>query len=386
MLSSTTSGASLRLCSTFLLLFVFGWEVNASPAGSAYTVTDLETLGGTGSYAYGVNSSGQTAGYSTLSGDSTVQAFRYGAALNGLGTLSGFTSSTGRGVNDFGQVVGFAHDLGGTTTEAFRTAPNASINPATDGLGTLGGNSSAAYGINSSGAVVGASQITPSTSQQHAFIYSGTTMTDLHTLGGTNSVAYGINDSGQIVGWSHITGDSVTHSFIWQGGTMTDLALPGEVESEAYAINSAGHIVGAIRTSAANVWQGYLRNGSTTVDMGVLSGGVSTFAYAINDADIAVGYMNTTGGPDSAVRFSNSTLVNLNDLIDPSTGWILNRAYGINGSGQIVGDGTIGDEPHAFLLTPVPEPSFVSLPGCAVLLVRRTRRCCPARIGPTDGR
>ncbi len=59
---------------------------------------------------------------------------------------------------------------------------------------------------------------------------------------------------------------------------------------------------------------------------------------------------------------------NLNDLIDPSSGWTL-MATGINDAGQIVGAGfNPQGEYHAFLLTPiVPEPSTLSLLSGAVL-------------------
>ena len=64
-------------------------------------------------------------------------------------------------------------------------------------LGTLGGASSSAYGINDSGQVVGQAD-TPG-GQHHAFLYNGGKMIDLGTLGGANSSAHDINDSGQIV-------------------------------------------------------------------------------------------------------------------------------------------------------------------------------------------
>src|SRR5262245_29174684 len=68
-------------------------------------------------------------------------------------------------------------------------------------LGTLGGNSYA-YGVNSSGEVVGYSQLADFHTE-HAFLWDGT-MHDLGTLGGASSHATGINDNGVVVGYSQV--------------------------------------------------------------------------------------------------------------------------------------------------------------------------------------
>ena len=107
--------------------------------------------------------------------------------------------------------------------------------------------SSEAYGINSSGTIVG--DATTSGNQfDHAFSYSGGDMTDLGTLGGSSSVAHGINSSGTIVGDAY-TSSGADHAFSYSGGVMTDLApylaslgLTGT--SEAEAIDDNGDIVG----------------------------------------------------------------------------------------------------------------------------------------------
>ena len=59
----------------------------------------------------------------------------------------------------------------------------------------------------------------------------------------------------------------------------------------------------------------------------------------------------------------------LNNLIDRTLGWTLTDATGINESGQIVGYGTIasGGPIHAFLLTPIPEPSTLVLLGIGAM-------------------
>ena len=66
---------------------------------------------------------------------------------------------------------------------------------------------------------------------------------------------------------------------------------------------------------------------------------------------------------------------NLNDLIDPASGWYLTQALGINELNQIVGVGTFNGQQHAFLLTPIPEPSGVlAAIALNVMLVTRRRR------------
>jgi hypothetical protein len=42
----------------------------------------------------------------------------------------------------------------------------------------------------------------------------------------------------------------------------------------------------------------------------------------------------------------------LNDLIPPSSGWVLEYAYDVNDFGQIVGAGSLDGQPRGFLLTP----------------------------------
>jgi probable HAF family extracellular repeat protein len=70
-------------------------------------------------------------------------------------------------------------------------------------------------------------------------------MRDLGTLGGKTSAANGINDTGQVVGVSDTRHPPDSHAFLWTArGGMQDLGTLGGQESDAYAINAAGQVVG----------------------------------------------------------------------------------------------------------------------------------------------
>ena len=309
---------------------------------SAYILTDLGTLGGTASRAFGINDAGQVVGQANLTGDTAQHAFLYtNGSMRDLLSLSG-TDSSGAAVNDAGQAAGSADAAPGT--HAFLYAGGIMRD-----LGTLGGTNSGAAGLNESGQVVGDSQTATAGNRFHAFLWNNGTMTDLGTLGGPESHATGINDDGLIVGNGDTAAGS-THAFVYANGIIRDVGTLGGSGSAAAAVNEAGQVVGQADAVNGNTHAFIYANG-TMSDLGTL-GGSNSNADAVNDRGRVVGASDVIPGGTHAFIYANGAMQDLNSLINAASGWVLKEATGINNWGQIVGFGTVNGQTHAFLLSP----------------------------------
>ena len=223
-------------------------------------------------------------------------------------------------------------------------------------LGTLGGSTTVAYGINGNGQIVGKSLVKLKKGYTyHAFLYSAGTMTDLGTLGGDYSEARAINKYGDVAGFSNLcAGCYPYHAFLYHNGHMKDLGSLGGGSSNAYGINDFGEVVGDSYT-ASNQDHAFLYSGGKMTDLG--SFGDASVAEAINTSGVVVGTAYVVSKSTAAWHafiYTGGTLLDLNTLIPANTGWLLTEATGINDTGQIVCNATNSSGyTHAFLLNPI---------------------------------
>jgi probable HAF family extracellular repeat protein len=370
--------------------------------------------GSVASRGYSINSSGQVA-VSSVQPFGQGTASRYdgtpgsGGVLRNLGTLPGYQTSFAYGVNESGQVAGYAQ--GATTvtpTRAFRYDGTPGAGGVMSDLGTLGGVSSRALAINNLGQVTGDAETDPSGANpgSYAFIYTGTpgaggTMKSLGSLAGPGSVGLAINNLGQIAGYSP-TSDGSLHPFRYDGlpgtgGVMHDLGLlNGYATGAGFAINASGSVVGEMDDADGNFTRGFLYKGTPGVngimtELSLLPGGSYGSAASINDAGYVLGISDRNGDltfhpvlwrPDGSA-IDLEAWINAENPAQAAL-WDFSNPYltSINNNGLITGDavylGSGPDNGHSvgFVMDAgslVPEPSSLTLLFGVVLLLRRKR-------------
>lgn len=330
-------------------------------ASAQYYVWDLGTLPGSGmSFTTGINDNGQVVGWSNFGG--RTEAFIYsGGVMSSLGTLgtgsSYIGSSYAADINNAGQVVGWsdwASSNGTVYYRAFMYEGSMMQN-----LGILpGASDSVASGINNSGQVVGRSY----SGVNNVFLYSGGAMT---ALGISSSPVVKINDAGQVLG-NKRAGEN---PFIFSGGVTIDIGSLGGLHTWANAINNNGDVVGASDLSGTTTEAHpffYSYSTGTMQDLGLLAAASQSWAEGLNDLGQVVGRSFMGNGGWHAFLYSEGLMQDLNSLVDPDYGWVIQAATDINEYGQIAAYGynSIFGGSHALLLDTVPDPNAPP-PPCA---------------------
>lgn len=355
-------------------------------AAPLYQIVDLGTLGGASSFALDVNNNRQVTGNANAAAGPSpnLNGFVWSppsGPMQGIGVLPGSNNfSRGYAINDAGVVVGESDN---NSSKAFRWDAVSGMTGLTNIAGTgVGG---VAHDINNSGAIVG---ISSNGTVSRPTLWNGGTASDLGSIDGTTTSfgrAWGINDQGAAVGVTRTGNGSVSHATMWLNGQTVDLGSFSETAfSEAVAVNGSNVAVGAAvngstpsGTSIRRATRWHIESGIAMLeDLGSL-GRIHADARDINDAGLIVGYATDISGlPQIAWLWEDGVMTDLNALIDPTLGWLLRSAEGINDDGDIVGYGTINGKTHAFLLirTEVPEPASLALFGMALSLLVMPRR------------
>lgn len=313
-----------------LLLAPFG-------AAQTYNVIDLGPASGGGR---GINI------YGEVVADNGILAFAW-SSTKGSFNLSPLPGST------YGETV-----VGGINASGIIAGESLSVlnydavvwrNGVVHDLGTLpGGSLSWANAINDLGVVTGASDGTGF--QPNAMIWSDALgMQRLGTFkGGSYSEAFSINRNSEVTGFSDVANGS-SYAFIWSRarGMRMLPGLPGGGGSSGNGINDAGQIAGGSECGGGCLHAVLWSASGSAQDLGVLNGASFSSAYAINNLGQVVG-----ASGHAFVWSETGGMQDLNDLIPPNSGWLLEYAFAINDVGQITGQGTINGQIHAFLLTP----------------------------------
>ncbi len=169
---------------------------------------------------------------------------------------------------------------------------------------------------------------------------SAVTMTDIGTLGGEVSFAFAINDANQVVGVSLVP-DGETHMFLYRNGQMQDLSPFGQgIFSSNLGINNGGQIASGVFGNDGVYYPAIFDPQTQAITIlgslgGVAPGGFAGIAQSINNYGQAVGYAFLSSGVRQAFLYENGAIHNMGDGTD-------SYAIAINDRGHVIGGGAQG--------------------------------------------
>lgn len=304
-----------------------GWPEHRPPHPPAppklmYDVIPLNPRGETYGVInpHGINADGKVTGHNFS--DDGVRAFLYdGNRLFELGTFGG-SSSQANGINRCGHVTGWAM----TKDEL----PQAFLyNGTLRNLGSLGGES-VGYAISNCGVVVGWSAVPGG--DTHGFVHDGA-MRDIGSFGGS-SFALSINSTGVVAGYSFLANSEAMRAFIYDSkgtGGLQSLGTLGGTRSLAEVINDAGQVAGW-SLNAEGLLRAFRYSGGVMQDLGTLDGTGTSEATHMNQAGVVVGNSTPQNGVQHGFIHDGTAMRDLGTL-----GGLFSDAVAINAHGVVVG-------------------------------------------------
>lgn len=382
-----------------LLLLAAALPTESLAQTTRYRIVDLGTLGGPNSSqtypARMVSNRGDVIAFSETTNSSpfgldgittggpVVHAVRWSnGRVTDLGAPAGIDAKTSAGVptwiDDSGLIAGLSENglvdplTGFAQVRAVLWLGGTSLN-----LGTLGGNSSQAFAVNSVGQVVGVAlndkpdefaelmtYFLPAATQARAFLWQAGSMHDLGTLGGKDAVALAINQGGQVAGFSYTntipnptTGIPSVHPFLWERGQMRDLgtlggtmAVPGLLDLPGGPmLNANGDVAGTSTLAGDASWHAYRWSHGSMMDLGTL-GGSNSEATTVNAQGNVVGRADFSPKDTHhhAFFWRQGAMIDLGTLPPCQN----STATGINARNQVIGETGAcpgGGDGHAFI-------------------------------------
>jgi probable HAF family extracellular repeat protein len=313
-----------------------------------YRVTNVGSLGGS-AVGYGLSSAGQVLGKSEISAGGDQHTFTWNRSI-GIFDVDAFIGqhlnpcdgNPCEGTNSHQAIVGY---YGAPAAfHAFLWMPPR--NQVQD-LGTLGGSTSIAIGINDAGEVVGGADIPAG--PKHAFLWSPVSgMQDIDGSPDYASYAVAINNLRQVAGVRD-HGHGVTVVFLWTpDGGLEELGFQGR----PYAINENGEMVGRLDPIGHAF---YWSRTTGLIDLATLPGHVYSEAVAINNHNQVVG---TSTSVTESVPFIWTPPSGMKALAPLKGRW---TSAAINDAGQVLVNHYFGrGRTEAKLLTPFMHVELVS--------------------------
>jgi hypothetical protein len=260
--------------------------VRQADAGVPLVFTTLDPPNGSNTIAERINRNGVIVGYSIING--VVSGFQYDGSSYTIISYPGATGTYLFGINSSGEETGFYYDSGGTTPHPFLLATDGTYTAVTLPVPTTFVQPEQ---INDNSQLIGF--FGDLNNSEHGFFQSGSVFRQIDYPNAAVTSALDINDHNQIVGQQWTTVNCPCNGYLLSKGVFTAIGVPGTTFAEATGINNAGLIVGSYTFGGA--WHGLVwkKGKYVTFDF---PGSTFTRPFSINDSNQIVGnYYDSAG-------------------------------------------------------------------------------------------